>query len=74
MKCSSDVRVLEIGQQVEEIILSVGPAFEEVKHKARLHTRCIMLAQQLDLGVEVMSAAKQVNALQHAGVQWYHEQ
>ena len=32
------------------------------------------LAQQLDQGVEVMSAAQQVNALQHAGVQWYHEE
>jgi len=32
------------------------------------------LAQQLDQGVDVMSAAQQVNALQHAGVQWYHEE
>ena len=31
------------------------------------------LAKQLDQGVDVMSATQQVNALQHAGVQWYHE-
>ena len=32
------------------------------------------LAQQLDLGVEMLGAAQQVNALQHAGIQWYHEE
>ena len=32
------------------------------------------LAQQLDQGIDVMSAAQQINALQHAGVQWYHEE
>ena len=32
------------------------------------------LAGQLDCRVEALSAAQQVNALQHAGVQWYHEE
>ena len=38
-----DVRALEIGHQVEEIISSGGPALEDVKQEARFHTRCIML-------------------------------
>ena len=32
------------------------------------------MAGQLDSGVESLSAAQQVNALQHAGIQWYHEE
>ena len=32
------------------------------------------MAGQLDSGVERLSAAQQVNALQHAGIQWYHEE
>ena len=32
------------------------------------------MAGQLDSGVESLSAAQQVNALQHAGLQWYHEE
>ena len=32
------------------------------------------LAKQLDAAVDVMAQAQQVNALQHAGVQWYHEE
>ena len=32
------------------------------------------VAGQLDSAVEMMSAAQQVNALQHAGVQWFHEE
>ena len=32
------------------------------------------MAQQLDAALEMMNAAQQVNALQHAGVQWYHEE
>lgn len=32
------------------------------------------VAQQLDAALEMMNAAQQVNALQHAGVQWYHEE
>lgn len=32
------------------------------------------LAQQLEKGVKVLSATQQVNVLQHAGVQWYHEE
>jgi hypothetical protein len=41
-----DTSVLEIGQQVEEIISSGGLALEEVKHEARLHTRCCMLGME----------------------------
>ena len=33
-----------------------------------------VLAKQLDTAVEVLSSAQQINALQHAGVQWYHEE
>ena len=32
------------------------------------------LAKQLDAAVDVMAQAQQVNALQHAGVQWFHEE
>jgi hypothetical protein len=32
------------------------------------------LFQQLDQALEVLQAAKQSNSLQHAGVQWYHEE
>ena len=32
------------------------------------------MAGQLDSGGESLSAAQQVNALQHAGIQWYHEE
>ena len=41
-----DSSVLEVGQQVEEIISSGGLALEEVKHEARLHTRCCMLGME----------------------------
>ena len=32
------------------------------------------MSQQLDTALEMLAAAQQINALQHAGVQWYHEE